>query len=76
MVMFGSFAICAVESVLNCLQTFRLRRVDTAEKEITEVDRGMKNSYYYETPKSNVVLCPPQMCELGLFIYTCTAARL
>lgn len=46
LVMFRSFNDCSgdwSESVLDCLQAFRLRRVDVVEKLITVIDLGMNN---------------------------------
>jgi len=42
-VLFGSFRDSAGKSVLNCLQTFHLTRVDAVEKGIAVIELGMDN---------------------------------
>jgi len=40
-VKFGSFRDCAGKSVLDCLRTFNLRRVDAVQKRIAVIQLGM-----------------------------------
>jgi len=41
--MVGSFNGCAGRNVLDCLQTFHLRRIDAVEKGVAVIELGISN---------------------------------